>query len=74
MGARVELSAGPRTWVAESRAASNYLGQSDSRLHFGLGEIEKLDSLRVRWPDGSELTLEDVPVRRVLTLRQGGGA
>ena len=74
LGARVELVGGHRTWVAESRASSSYLGQSDPRLHFGLGEVEEVDLLRVRWPDGSELTLQDVPARQILTLRQGPGA
>lgn len=73
LGARVELVAGRRTWVAESRTSSNYLGQSDPRLHFGLGEVEELDLLRVRWADGSELVLQDVPVRQILVLRQGAG-
>jgi hypothetical protein len=74
LGTRVELTAGPRTWVAESRASSNYLGQSDPRIYFGLGEVVKLDLLRVRWRDGSELVLRNVPARQILTLRQGAGA
>jgi hypothetical protein len=74
LGARVELTSGHRTWVSESRVPSNYLGQSDPRLHFGLGDVEQLDSLRVRWNDGSESELRDVPVRQILKVRQGDGA
>ena len=53
-GARVEVVAGGRTQVAESRCPTGYLGQSDPRLHFGLGAgVEIIDRIGITWPDGS---------------------
>ena len=40
------------------------------RLHFGLGEIEEIDSLRVTWPDGRVSVLKEVHLNENLVLRQ----
>jgi hypothetical protein len=70
-GAKVKVVAGGRTFVAESRFASAYLGQSDSRIHFGLGEgVEKVDRIEIDWPDGVSQTLNDVSVGQILQIRQ----
>lgn len=39
-------------------------GQGPGRVHFGLGDVEVVDRLVVRWPDSTPTELEDVPVRR----------
>lgn len=70
-GARVEVRAGGRTQVAEARFPSAYLGQSDPRLHFGLGEgVEKVERIRITWPDGAVRTLADVPARQVVRITE----
>jgi hypothetical protein len=52
IGARVELEAGGRRQVAETRTGSSYLSQSALTLHFGLGAAVRADRLTIRWPDG----------------------
>ncbi|MBI4679054.1 MAG: CRTAC1 family protein [Elusimicrobia bacterium] len=70
-GARVEVEAGGRRWAAECRDRTAYLGQSDPRLHFGLGPgVRKADRILVTWPGGGTLTLDDVPARQILAIRQ----
>jgi len=69
-GARVTGRAGKRVWVAEVSPASSYLSSSDPRIHWGLGEIERLESLTIRWPGGGEETLSDVACNRILRLEQ----
>jgi hypothetical protein len=44
-------------------------GQSPSRLHFGLGEADTIDSLEVIWPDGATERWEDMPAGSVLTVK-----
>jgi len=68
-GAVVELHLPDRTLVAESRCASGYLGQSDPRLHFGLGRgVEQVDRIVIRWPGGREQVLEHVAARQILRV------
>ena len=44
------------------------VGQSPSRIHFGLGRLSRLDSLEVRWPGGARSLGESLPVNRVITV------
>jgi hypothetical protein len=57
IGARVQLllNVGGKQqkltrWV---EAGTGYAAQSDVRLHFGLAKAERVEWLRIRWPDGS---------------------
>jgi hypothetical protein len=52
---------------------SGYLSQGDPRVHFGLDDARRADRVEIRWPDGSAQSLEDVPVRRMLTVVQKKG-
>jgi hypothetical protein len=74
-GARVELLAAGRVRVAEARCPTAYLGQSDPRLHFGLGEdVETVERIRIVWPDGTEQVLHDPPLRTVLRVTEPGAS
>ena len=42
--------------------ARSYLSQVELPVTFGIGKATKIESLRIRWPDGAEQVLEDVPV------------
>lgn len=52
VGTRVTLGAGDLKLTRELRSASSYLSQDDPRLHFGLGQRTKIDSIRIDWPCG----------------------
>jgi hypothetical protein len=52
VGARVILNAGGRRLFAERIGGSSYLSANDHRLHFGLGEVTRVESVEVRWPSG----------------------
>jgi hypothetical protein len=49
---------------------SSYLSASDKRVHVGLGRDTVARTITVRWPSGAVQTLRDVPVNRVLTLKE----
>ena len=54
IGALVKLTTAtgaPQT--AEVHAGSGYLSQSPADLTFGLGDAKEIDSITVRWPDGT---------------------
>jgi hypothetical protein len=50
----------------------SYGGDSDTRVHFGLGKETVVPTLEIRWPDGRKQTLKDVKANQVLKIRQSG--
>ena len=74
IGARVKLTAGGRTQVAERRSSGSYLSANDPRLHFGLGSASSIDLLEVRWPSGRKETHEGLPARKLIRITEGQAA
>jgi hypothetical protein len=59
MGARLTLRAGERALVREKKSGRGTYASSDgAALHFGLGGADCMDTLTVRWPDGTEFEVE----------------
>jgi hypothetical protein len=52
-GAEVRVRAGNRTWLRLINPAQSYLSSSSALALFGLGNIDRVDSIEVTWPDGS---------------------
>jgi hypothetical protein len=74
IGARITVKIGSRTLVNEIRSGSSYDSNSDMRLHFGLGNASKLDSVQVRWPSGLVEQFDGLRVDAIQTLTEGSGA
>jgi hypothetical protein len=73
IGARLRLTAGGVVQVREVKAGSSYLGQNDSRVHFGLGTATVADRLEVLWPSGRTETLQQLPANSIVTVVEGEG-
>ena len=73
IGARIDVKAGSRTQSQEVHSQSSYYSVNDFRLHFGLGELDKADTLRIRWPNGMRETLTNVAADRVVFIAEGKG-
>lgn len=67
-GARVELHAGAVHRYAEVSSGRGLLTQDPPRLHFGVADARRIDSVIVRWADGRTFVARDVPVNSVLRL------
>jgi hypothetical protein len=52
-------------------SGDSYLSSHDPRLHFGLGQQERVEEVVVRWPDGSRTVRHDVRARQFLIVRKG---
>jgi hypothetical protein len=72
LGAKVALTAGGHTQIAERRASASYLSQNDPRLHFGLGSAERVDKIEIRWPSGKTQVLTDVAARKLVVVEEPG--
>jgi len=73
IGTRLTLTAGGRRQVREVQSGSSYLAQNDLRAHFGLGGAERAERLELRWPDGSNEVVENLPANHLVVVRQGKG-
>lgn len=71
LGASVRIRAGGRTQRALVHGGVTFLSQGDRRVHFGLGEAERIERLEIVWPGGQAQVLNDLAVDRFLTLEQG---
>jgi hypothetical protein len=69
-GSRITITAGSKQQYAEARCPSGFLGQSDRRVHFGLGQAKVVDKIEIQWPSGTVQTLEYVPVNQILKVKE----
>jgi hypothetical protein len=70
IGALVTLRAGALAQTRLIQSGTSYISQNDMRLHFGLGPATEVDSISVRWPDGTTSTLEHVKANRIIAIAQ----
>ena len=42
-------------------------------MHFGLGKVDKVELLEIRWPSGQVDTLKDVKPNQVIYVKEGEG-
>ncbi len=71
INALLRLESGPfRRWQLVLPNQS-YCSSNDPRVHFGLGTIERVERVVVRWPDGGEETFGPFDAGQIHVLRQG---
>jgi hypothetical protein len=72
-GAEVSVVAGGRRRVGLVNPGQSYLCSSDPRVHFGLGDADRVERLGVAWPDGTAEEFAGRAADQVVTLRKGEG-
>lgn len=70
LGAKVWLHAGGKTFYQEHFPTRGFMSSVDYKLVFGLGKIDRIDSLIVEWPDDRRTMLKNVEANQFLTLNQ----
>jgi len=71
VGAAVAITAGGRRQVAWRVGGGSYQSAADSRLHFGLGPNDRVQSVEVRWPSGKVDCHRNLAADRGYLLREG---
>ena len=75
LGARVEVVVAPKqVLLRRARTDGSYLSSQDPRVLVGLGAAQRVQAVRVRWPDGVTEEWKDLPADRYLTLKEGTSA
>ena len=73
IGARVETRVGDRHLVRSCQGSQGYLSTDDRRIHIGLGDALRADSVSVRWPSGRVESWEATAAGQLRTLVEGSG-
>jgi enediyne biosynthesis protein E4 len=73
VGARLKLKVGDRTLSEQRKGGMSYQSAQDPRVHFGLGNRTKADSLEIRWPSGTVTRLTDIAANQILAIQEGAG-
>jgi len=58
--------------IDEVRSGGGYISQSDLRVHFGLGKVQHVEVLEIRWPSGQVDTLKNLVADRLYYVKEGG--
>jgi len=68
VGAHVRVVAGDLTQIDEVHSGRGYQSHFGSRLHFGLGQRDRVDRIEVRWIGGGVSLLENLAADRLVTI------
>ncbi len=70
LGARIYVTSGDTVQMRELRSGNNYVSQNPVEAHFGLGQSDVLDEVRIVWPDGQESILTDLNSNEFITIQR----
>lgn len=73
LNARIRVQAGSLVQLGEVLSGGSYLSQNDLRIHFGLGDRDRVDKAEILWPDGKVETLTGLAADRFYSVREGAG-
>jgi enediyne biosynthesis protein E4 len=68
IGAQVKLKVGERVLSSEVRNTAGYQAGCSTRLHFGLGAADKIDSIEIEWPSGHTQTVTGAAANQTLVI------
>lgn len=70
IGSRVEIHTNDRLLIREIYGGSSHESQNTTIAHFGLGTINQIDSLVIKWNRGHTQILLDVEANQTLEVRE----
>jgi enediyne biosynthesis protein E4 len=73
VGATVYLNAGGIRQRGDVLSGGSYLSSNDMRVHFGLGDTDKVDQVEIHWPSGAVERMRLPAVDRIYTITEGKG-
>jgi hypothetical protein len=73
VGATIYLNRAGLRQRADVLSGGSYISSNDQRVHFGLGDATRIDSVEIHWPGGAKETVKLPAVDRIYTITQGQG-
>ncbi len=73
IGAVLKLTAEGSEHMQQAQGGASYMSASDPRIIFGLGKRTRIDSLEIDWPSGQVDKLTNLPVDKIIAIKEGAG-
>jgi hypothetical protein len=73
IGATVVIRCPTKSFLRVNQWTTTYLTNNDPRIHAGLGSMDRIEEIEVRWSDGSAELFPATQVDQYLDLKQGSG-
>jgi hypothetical protein len=70
-GAKIRVKTGTRTQIRELVSGIGYFSSNAKELYFGLGNVQKIDLLEIKWPSGIMQRFEDIMADQTLLIVEG---
>jgi len=70
IGARATIVTASGNQIRELDGGNSFCGQSDRRLHFGLGTDTVVEKLEIRWPSGGVQVMENIEANQILAVTE----
>ncbi|MCY4530244.1 MAG: ASPIC/UnbV domain-containing protein, partial [Chloroflexi bacterium] len=70
LGAKIEVTVGGKTQVRRIVSGTSFMGQNMMDAHFGVGEADEIDSVKVYWPSGEDEGRTGVGVDQKITFEE----
>ncbi len=74
IGAKIRIVHGDRMQTREVTCGAGYMSAQSLVAHFGLGDVERVDRVEIRWPSGIVQVLEKVEANRRLDVVEPANA
>lgn len=71
VGAQVRVTSGGKTRLSFVNCGNGFASQSSRRVHFGLADQAKIETVEIRWPSGLRQTFESLPADKIYTVVEG---
>jgi hypothetical protein len=68
IGARIRITSGGKSQIAQKKTTTGYLSQNDPRIHFGLGNSQAVEKIEIKWPSGKVQILENINANQILKV------
>ena len=72
IGVKCIATAQGRKLLRVALGGGSYGGESDHRIHFGLGGAKQVDKLEIHWLSGAVQVLTNVPANQILSVSEQG--
>lgn len=70
IGAQLQVWAGNKYWFREHYLQRGFQSSMEPGLHVGLGDVSQIDSLEIRWPDGTISRQYDISMPAEIAFNQ----